>query len=458
LADTNDTSPADPTPHLRRDLGLLQVTMIGIGAMIGAGVFVLIGAAAGQAGPAVILALALNGVIALIVGAHYAELSAAMPRAGGPYYWLKESFGPGWGFLAGWLSWFANVCACALYALAFGSFLADLTRVAVGVSALDAAQLATPFAIGITLVFLWVNVRGVRDAGWTETALTGLKVSILVVFVAFGLGAVWGRADLAAAYTPFLPEHAASLFGAMGLIFIAFEGYEIITRSAEEVRQPEKTIPRAIFLSIGVSVTLYVAIAFVLFGGIATPTGESVSTYLGRLGELGMAEAAGQLMPYVRVALLVAGLASTASALNATVYAAARISFAMGRGGELPGELARLHPRHLTPHWATWVTGALIVIMVLTLPVHEVGASASLMFLLVFVLVCASVAWLRRTEPELPRPFRAPGVPYLSWVGVGSGVGLAVALLDLTPVAWATAGCWLVLGLVVYHLPASMRR
>jgi len=447
--------PTDTPPHLRRDLGLLQITMIGIGAMIGAGIFVLIGAAAGQAGPAVILAFALNGVIAVIVGAHYAELSAAMPRAGGPYFWLKQSFGPGWGFLAGWLSWFANICACALYALAFGSFAADLARVTLGVSTADAARLATPLAVGITGLFLWVNVRGVRNAGWAETALTGLKIAILLVFVAFGLGAVFGRASFPDAYTPFLPDRAASLFGAMGLIFIAFEGYEIITRSAEEVRQPEQTIPRAIFLSIAVSVTLYIAIAFVLFGGVVAPPGERVSTYLGSLGELGMAEAAGQLMPYGRVALLVAGLASTASALNATVFAASRISFAMGRGGELPRLLGRIHARHLTPHWATGVTGVLVVTMVLALPVYEVGASASLMFLLVFVLVCASVAWLRRTQPDLPRPFRVPGVPYLSWIGVGSGVGLAVALLDLTPVAWATALCWLALGLVIYRLPTA---
>jgi amino acid transporter len=438
---------------LSRELGLLQVTMIGIGAMIGAGIFVLIGLAAGKAGPALILVFALNGVIAAIVGAHYAELSSALPRAGGPYYWLGEAIGPAWGFLAGWLSWFANATACSLYALGFGSFAVELFRLA-GTPLHRSGS--TAIALGIALVLLAVNYRGARETGWTETVLTGLKLAILVCFSVFGVGVVLGREDLATAYTPFFPESAMGVFAAMGLIFIAFEGYEIITRSAEEVKNPSVNIPRAIFLCLGVSVTLYILLAFVLLGAVQPPQGQAIHEYLGTLGELGMAEAAAQVMPYGRVLLLTAGLASTASALNATIYSATRVSFAMGRGGGLPPVLGRIHPVRRTPYWATGASGLLIVAMIVALPIEEVAASASMMFLLVFVLVCYSVSALRKRRPELERPFRVPLVPYLSWIGVASGIGLSLALANLSAVAWLTALVWCAAGALIYS--TSRRR
>jgi len=436
---------------LSREMNLLQITAIGIGAMIGAGIFILTGIAAGQAGPALILVFALNGTIAVIVGACYAELASAMPRAGGPYYWLKVAIGPRWGFFAGWMSWFANTLACSLYALGFGVFAAKLLEGCCGPFLPAPQQLSLDIAIIITLVFLFVNYRGADEAGWTEVVITGTKLAILFAFGLFGLTLVIGENDFLPAFTPFFPEGAMGVLSAMGLTFIAFEGYEIITRSAEEVKNPEKNIPRAIFLSIGTAVILYLMIAVVMLGTTQAPQGEPVYLYLGKLGELGMVETTGQLLPYGKLVMLVAGLASTGSALNATLYSASRVSFAMGRGQDLPTFLARIAPLRRTPHLAIAATGVLSITMLLLLPIREVAASTSLMFLLLFALVCYSLIRLRHKQPDLKRPFRLPLVPLLPWAGVVSCVVLSFALMDLSLSAWITASIWIVIGVVVNH-------
>jgi len=441
---------------LSREMNLLQITAIGLGAMIGAGIFILTGIAAGQAGPALILVFALNGIIAIIVGACYAELASAMPRAGGPYYWLKEAIGPRWGFFAGWMSWFANILACSLYALGFGTFAAKLLEGCCG-SFLPASQpLSLVIAIIILLVFLFVNFRGADEAGWTEVVITGAKLAILFTFGLVGLTLVIGENNVSQAFTPFFPEGAVGVLSAMGLTFIAFEGYEIITRSAEEVENPEKNIPRAIFLSIGAAVILYLMIAVVVLGTTQAPQGEPVYLYLGRLGELGMVEATGQLLPYGQLVMLVAGLASTGSALNATLYSASRVSFAMGRGRDLPAFLARIAPLRRTPYLAIAATGVLSITMLLLLPIRDVAASTSLMFLLLFALVCYSLIRLRHKQPDLKRPFRLPLVPFLPWAGVVFCVGLSFALMDLSLSAWITASIWIVIGVVVnYRIPGE---
>ena len=436
---------------LSREMNLLQITAIGVGAMIGAGVFVLTGIAAGQAGPALILVFALNGIIVVIVGACYAELASAMPRTGGPYYWLKAAIGPRWGFFAGWMSWFANILACSLYALGFGAFAEKMLEVCC-ISFLPASQqLSLPIAIIIMLVFLFVNYRGAVEAGWTEVVITGAKLAILFAFGLFGLTIVIGENNISQAFTPFFPEGAVGVLSAMGLTFIAFEGYEIITRSAEEVKNPEKNIFRAIFLSIGTAVILYLMIAVVMLGTTQAPQGEPVYLYLGRLGELGMIETTGQLLPYGKLVMLVAGLASTGSALNATLYSASRVSFAMGRGRDLPTSLARIASARRTPHLAIATTCVLSMTMLLLLRIREVAASTSLMFLLLFALVCYSLISLRHKQPGVKRSFRVPLVPLLPWAGVVSCVVLSFALMDLSLSAWITATIWIVIGVVGNH-------
>lgn len=432
---------------LARKISLLGAISLGLGAMIGAGVFVLSGMAAGAAGPALILVFALNGLIALVVGCCYAELSAMMPLAGGAYVWGKPGLGPFLGFYAGWMSWFAQSIACSLYATAFGSFAASLFHSVTGHAV--GSWLSSTIAVTALLSFLYVNYRGSGQTGRVEIVVTGFKIAVLLVVVAFGLGAIAAKAEPVVAFTPFLPEGVVGLWVAMGLVFIAFEGYEVIVQTAEEVENPEKTIPQAILISICVAIVIYLLIAVVMLGAVTAPPGEQVYQYLGELGELGLMEAAGQFVPAGKITLLIAGLASTASALNATVYGSSRIAFAMGRGGDLPTPLGRVHPIHKTPHIAIAVTGAVMILVTLVLPIRDIAAAADIMFLLVFAMVCMTLIRLRTLWPDRERPFRVPLSPWLPGIGIVAGILLSIGLIHLSLAAWITAGIWLTLGLGV---------
>jgi amino acid transporter len=235
----------------------------------------------------------------------------------------------------------------------------------------------------------------------------------------------------------------------MGLTFIAFEGYEIIVQTAEEVEQPGRVIPRAILASILIAVTIYVLIAVVMLGAVTAPSGQSVYQYLGDLGELGLMEAAGQFVPSGRSLLLIAGLASTASALNATVYGSTRIAYAMGRDGDLPSLLGRIEVIHRTPHFAILASGGLMIAVTLGLPIRDIAAAADAMFLLVFSMVCATLIRLRYRWRDLERPFRVPLVPWIPLLGAAAGLTLCVGLAHLSTVAWEVAGAWLLIGLAL---------
>jgi amino acid transporter len=282
--------------------------------------------------------------------------------------------------------------------------------------------------------------------------ITSLKVAILLVIITGGFIAMSGDNAPVNAYTPFMPEGWLGLVGAMGLTFVAFEGYEVIVQTAEEAKEPSRTIPRAIMLSIAVAVTIYLLVAVVLFGGIIVPDGSPVYQFLGQLGELGIMEAAGQFIPYGKPILLIAGLASTASALNATIYGSTRIAYALGRDGDLPSVFASVHPTHRTPYRAIQITGLIMLVATLTLPIKDIAAAADIMFLLVFVLVCATVIRLRKRWPDRPRPFRVALVPLLPITGILAGLILSVALLRISLIAWLTAIIWMVFGFVVHRL------
>jgi amino acid transporter len=254
--------------ELKRDLGLFDITMIGIGAMIGAGIFVLLGSAAGVAGPAAILAIIFNGCVTAITALAYAELGSAFPEAGGGYIWAKEGLPPPSGFLSGWMSWVATITACSLYAVGFGSFIAFIfTPEVSGISlGIDKFILSKVFAVVILLFFIFVNFWGAKTMGKTEGTITIAKIVVLGTFSLFGIIRMVQEPSLAGKFiSDFMPFGFEGVILAMGLTFVAFEGYEIIAQSGEEVKNPKKNIPRAIFLSIGVVVIIYVLVFIVAF-------------------------------------------------------------------------------------------------------------------------------------------------------------------------------------------------
>ena len=441
-----------------RGLGLFDATMIGVGAMIGAGIFVLTGIAAGEAGPASLLAFALNGGVTLLTAFAYAELASAVPRAGGGYSFVRMAFPGATGFIAGWMLWFAYIVACSLYALGFAGYFWEffqryiprLTGNILGFFGEHPSVLIITLFIGV--LFIWLNIRGTEVTGKAENVLTISKLLILAVFVFFGLVVIFKKpVESVENLTPFLPSGMGGVLVAMGLTFIAFEGYDLIATVAEEIKNPEKNIPRATFISLGITVILYLLILFVSLSAIETD-GETTWQFLGKYKETAIVRAAEAFMPAIGVGIIVfGGLLSTMSALNATVMAASRVAFSMGRDLLLPKGISKIHKKRRTPHIAVLATGILLIVMALALPLEAVGSAASLIFLLTFALVNLSVIVLRRKFPEIPRKYKVPLYPVLPVLGFGLNIFLALYQFNFQPLAWYITIGWILVGLLLYY-------
>ncbi|UCG09087.1 MAG: amino acid permease, partial [Desulfobacterales bacterium] len=442
-----------------RDLGLFDATKIGIGAMIGAGIFVLTGIAAGEAGPAALLAFALNGLVTLLTALSYAELASVYPKSGGGYSFIIKAFPGPAGFASGWMLWFCYIIACALYALGFGSYFWEFIQSyfpPIATLIFNLAGHRAPALMMTTLVsiiFILVNMRGTAVTGSVENIITMAKIIILGIFIAYGLKRIFQiPSEAAASFTPFLPNGAGGVVIAMGLTFIAFEGYDLIATVAEEIKAPEKTIPRATLISLAVTVFIYLMILLVCIGAIQPESGKSWQ-FLGQYQETAIARAAQSFMPFFGVAMIIfGGLLSTISALNATILASSRVAFSMSRDKMLPVSLSTIHTRRRTPHIAIAVTGAIVLIMALLFPIQVIGSAASVMFLLTFTLVNLSLIALRRKFPELKGGFRVPLYPATPIAAVVLNLFLAIYQFNFDPRAWYIAIAWVIVGLFIYFM------
>ncbi|MDS0282705.1 amino acid permease [Haloarcula onubensis] len=468
-------SDAETGADFARELTLLDVTFIGIGAMIGGSIFVLSGLAAGESGPALVLAFALNGFITIFTGMVYAELGSAIPEPGGGYLWVRTALGRSQAFLSGWMSWFAHAVAGSLYILSFGSFVTLILTEYFGLTlGLSDTQLQQGFALLAVALFTYINYRGAKETSRAENLVTALQLLIIAAFVVAGVAAMVHQPQVTAAnFEPFFPNGAGGVFLAMGLTFIAFEGYEIIVQSGREVVNPRENIPKAVFYSMFVVVTIYVLVGAVLIGGVeltpdlletarttdsiggstveALPPAPTVWEVLGHLGEFGLAQAAGQFLPFGTLVILVTGILSSLAALNATTFSSSRVGYAMGRDSVFPDAFERIHPDHQTPHVSIVLSGALIAVMAVSLPLAQVAAATDLMFLLLFLQVNYSMIRIRREHGEdLDYGYIAPYFPYVPIVGILTKLFLAVYFFNYSPLAWLLAVGWILAGLVVF--------
>jgi amino acid transporter/nucleotide-binding universal stress UspA family protein len=441
--------------RLSREMSAFSVTMIGVGAMIGAGIFVLTGIAAGVAGPGLILAFALNGVVTLFTAMAYAELGSCFHDAGGGYLWVKSSLPHPNGFLSGWMSWFAHAVACSLYALGFGAYFGHvLEGFGLHIPLIPYFSLEKTLAVLACLVFAYINFRGASETGKAGNIVTLSKVIVILLFIGFGLWAMRGMPEWKGNFDPFLPMGFGAVFSAMGLTFIAFQGYEVIAQCSEEVMDPTRNIPRAIFYALLIVIPIYLLVAFVAIGAIH---GEGMPNwqFLGKMKELAIVEAARQFAPGGGVVLLLGGLLSTASALLATVYSSSRVAFAMARDHNLPAFLMKVHPEKKTPHLAIVASVVIVIFMALALPIEDVASAADIMFLLVFLQVNVTLIRMRKTHPNLKRGFRVPMVPLIPALGIVTQLFIAVYLFVYSPTAWFSTAGWIVIGFAVYKLYAS---
>ncbi|TFH61419.1 MAG: amino acid permease [Candidatus Zixiibacteriota bacterium] len=450
-------SKFDTEVRLSREMSLLDATMIGVGAMIGAGIFVLIGIAAGVAGPALILAFILNALVAVLTAMSYAELGSCYHDAGGGYLWVKEGL-PKWnGFISGWMSWFAHAVACSLYALGFGAYF-ELVFHEFGIDMVHWGIFAPQklLAASVAVIFAYINYRGASETGKIGNLVTITKIVILATFVAFGLELILRTGSWQTAFTPFMPNGIGGVFKAMGLTFIAFQGFEVIAQSSEEIKNPRKNIPRAVMLSLLIVVPIYLLVAVTALGSV-TPGNMTPWDYLASHKETALVEVARSLFSGGGVLILIGGIISTMSALNATIYSSSRVAFAMGRDRNFPTILSKVSKKNFTPHWAILISLVIVVLMAVSLPIEDVASAADIMFLLLFLQVNLAMIRLRKLRPDLDRGFVTPLFPWLSILAILMLLFLAIYMLNYSPVAWIVTAIWIALGLTVYKGYASHR-
>ncbi len=447
----------DSEIRLAREMSLLDATLIGVGAMIGAGIFVLIGIAAGVAGPGLILTFSLNALIALLTAMSYAELGSCYHDAGGGYLWVKEGL-PKWnGFLSGWMSWFAHAVACSLYALGFGAYFAHvLAEFSITLPDWGFLSPQKLLAAAVAILFAYINFRGASETGKIGNLVTIAKIIILIIFISFGLELMIRKGDWRTTFSPFLPNGFSGVFKAMGLTFIAFQGFEVIAQSSEEIKNPKKNIPRAVFLSLLIVVPIYILVAITAIGTVQS--GEMRPwDYLALQKETALVNVARNFFIGGGVLLLIGGVISTISALNATIYSSSRVAFAMGRDRNFPSFFSKVHPRNFTPHWSILISLFIIVIMAVSLPIEAVASAADIMFLLLFLQVNLAMISLRKKRKDLDRGYIAPLFPYLSIVGILLLLFLAIYMFKYSILAWIVTIIWSAIGLIMYYFYASKR-
>ena len=461
-ASTGPESERPPTEHphrhqLVRSLGLLDIIMVGIAAMIAGAIFILIGPAINLAGGAVIIAFAINGIITLFTAMAYAELGSAMPEAGGGYLWVREGLPRPNAFISGWMAWLAHIIAGSLYAVGFASFLNSLLKM-LGIIGSDHSSLFGIFpieklmAVACIAAFTYINIKGTSETGKTGNIVTFIQLGTIGALIVAGFWSVYLHPNWSNNFLDFMPNGIGGLVAAMGLTFIAFEGYEIIVQTGEEVKNPRKNIPRAIFISLGLVVTLYGLVAFVSIAGIF-PVGIPSWKFVGENQELGVMKAAESLLPYGAFIVLAGGIVSSLAGLNATTFSSARVSFAMGRHYNLPHILSSIRSKNKTPHVAIAISGVIMAVMAYVLPLDQIAVAAGVIFLLLFTQVNISVITIRRMHGDKLRyGFKTPLFPLIPTIGVFLNLGLAVYLLFTQPLSWGITFLWILVGFLIYRL------
>lgn len=442
----------------RRTIGLFGAVGIGVGSIIGGGILVLAGVAYSAAGPGAIFAFILNGFIAIITAFSFAELAAAFPESGGPYVYAKKLLSIKAAFAIGWLLWFASMVASVLYALGAGYFATLLIKGILDYfpgAAIDwlTSSLAAQLMAGAAIVFYSVSLIRKPASGGAFA-----NIGKIIAFSVLILGGLWAMTGESAEsirkdFSPLLPFGFAGVVQAMGYTFIAFHGFELIAAVAGEVKDPDKTIPRAMIISILVSVAIYVPLVFIVTVA-GTEAGQSIVDLSMKNPESVIAVAAERYMGRAGYWIVViAGLLSMLSALYANILAPSRIAESMARDRTLPRPLGDINPKWGTPEKALVATSAIIIGTLIIVPdIGAAGAAASLIFLLAFALTQAIAILSRRRRTPAPGAFRIPLFPYLPIAGIAICSGIAIFEGVKVPSAGIIAAVWLAIGGVLYFI------
>ncbi|MHC5157961.1 MAG: amino acid permease [Planctomycetota bacterium] len=461
----NSSGPSTSlTPELSRELSLFHITMMGLGMMIGAGVFLGMGISIGEAGPGgVVLTFALNGLLAMLTAMSFAELSSAIPRAGGAYNFARIGFGRGTSFLAGWMEWFASSVAGSMYALTFAIYTVHFIKELGWFGSFDNAEgaIVKVVAVVTAITFIYINFRGASETGKIGAIITMGQTLFVVTIGVVGVITVVRDPSRLQNFTPFMPKGWSQLLVTMGFTYVAFEGYEVIAQAGDEAIDPRRNLPKAMIYSVCIVTTIYILVAFATMVSVKSGT-EGVEgpvwEWIGSFHEKGFGKAVARLMPFGNFILTLAVIFSSTSALNATIYSATRASYALGRDSMLPKFFALIHKTKNTPYGALIATSVIVLTVTTMLPTKDVASSASIMFLFLFFMVNLCVIKIRRSmADELTYGFLMPLFPLFPILAIVCQVVLAVWLVHMSLIAWIVAPMWIFTGLGIYLFYARSR-
>ena len=441
-------------------IGPLSLTAIGIASVVGAGIFVTTGeAAARYAGPAVVLSFLLAGLAAGVTALCYAELAAMVPAAGSTYSYAYAVFGSFLAWFIGWDLLLEYLFAASTVAVGWsGYFVSFLSSIGISVPADlvsppfgdDAGIINLP-ALAIVFATCALLFLGTRESTRANTALVALKLGVLALFVGVGLFYI-----TKSNWEPFVPANEGAfgdyglsgIFRAAGVVFFAYVGFDAVSTAAAETRKPQRTIPIGLLATVIVSTVLYVAIGIVM-------TGMVPFRQLNVADPLALAVREGGVsLDWLDTAVSIAAVIGLAATVLVTFYGQTRIFMRMSSDGMLPDRLGNVSERFQTPGPATLVCAVAGAAVAALLPIDVLGDLVSIGTLLSFTIVCAGVLVLRKTRPDLERPFRVKGV----WVIAPLGIVFAVALMATLPVTtWIRLAIWLAIGLVIYFTYARRR-
>lgn len=474
---TPQASPQTPTPELSRELSLYHITMMGMGMMIGAGVFLGMGISIEKAGPGgVVLTFALNGLLAIFTAMSFAELSSAIPRAGGAYNFARIAFGRGTSFLAGWMEWFASSVAGAMYALTFSIYtvrfinalgLFDPFYTTFNISP-DSQIVVKTIAVLTAAAFIYINYRGASETGKIGAVITMGQTIFVVAIGIVGIFTVIKDPSRLSNFVPFMPAGWSKLMITMGFTYVAFEGFEVIAQAGDEAIDPRKNLPKAMLNSVLIVTIIYILVAFATVISVKAGPGITIDgqivqpwQWIGQYGPEGFGFAVEKLIPYKNIGNFILTLAvifSSTSALNATIFSATRASYALGRDKMLPSVFAKIHKTRNTPFGALFCTGAIVIFVATMLPTEDVASSASIMFIFLFFLVNLCAIKIRRNmADELEYGYMMPLFPLFPILAIICQVILAIELRHMSHIAWIVAPLWVIAGFVTYLFYSKSR-
>ena len=456
--------------HLKRVLGPVDLTSLGIGAIIGTGIFVLTGqAAAAHAGPAIVLSMVLAGVVSALAALCYAEFASTVPVAGSAYTYGYATLGEVVAWIIGWDLVLEYALGAATVAVGWSGYVVSLladfgiqfppllsaapgTAVVLADGSAATAMLNLP-AILIAVAATALLVIGIQESARVNAVIVIVKVAVVLLII--GIGGMFVTAEY---WQPFIPPNSGNFgeFGwsgvlrGAGVIFFAYIGFDAVSTAAQEARNPQRDMPVGIFASLIICTILYVLVSGVMVGlvpyqQLGVPAPMALAVDAARVEATGsLWEPLTDLMPTIVKLGAIAGLSST---IIVQMVAQPRIFMSMSQDGLLPAWAGAIHPRWRTPHVMTIVTGIIVAGAAGFTPINVLGELVSIGTLFAFVVVALGVIVLRRTRPDLHRPFRTPGVP---WLPAISAVASFALMASLSADTWIRLIIWMALGLGLY--------